>query len=47
MPVGSYNFAYALSVAASTGAIITGSAIAGNVLGGSIGNDQITRHGEH
>ena len=42
MPVGSFNFAYALSVAASTGDIIIGSTNAGNVLGGSIGNDQIT-----
>ena len=40
MPIGSLDFAYALSVAASTGAIITGSATAGNVLGGSIGNDR-------
>src|SRR4029453_7174607 len=42
MPVGSFNFAYALSVAARTGDIITGSTTAGNVLGGSIGNDEIT-----
>jgi hypothetical protein len=42
MPVGSLNFAYALSVAASTGGTIMGSTVAGNVLGGSIGNDQIT-----
>ena len=42
MPVGSFNFAYALSVAASTGDVIMGSTTAGNVLGGSIGNDEIT-----
>lgn len=41
MPVGSYNFAYSLSVGASTGDTITGSTTAGNVLGGSIGNDTI------
>lgn len=39
MPMGSYNFAYGLTVFASTGDIITGSTTAGNVLGGSIGND--------
>ena len=42
MPVGSHDFAYSLSVGASTGAIIVGSTAAGNVLGGSIGNDTIT-----
>ncbi|MDI1283032.1 MAG: right-handed parallel beta-helix repeat-containing protein [Reyranella sp.] len=42
MPVGSYDFAYSLSVAASIGATIGGSTTAGNVLGGSIGNDTIT-----
>ena len=39
MPIGSYNFAYGLTVFASTGDTITGSTTAGNVLGGSIGND--------
>lgn len=39
MPMGSYNFAYGLTVFASTGDTITGSTTAGNVLGGSIGND--------
>lgn len=42
MPVGSYDFAYSLSVGASTGAVIVGSTAAGNVLGGSIGNDTLT-----
>lgn len=42
MPVGTHEFAYALSVGASTGATIAGSTNAGNVLGGSIGNDTIT-----
>jgi Right handed beta helix region len=42
MPVGSYNFAYALTVAGSIGDSIVGSATAGNVLGGSIGNDSFT-----
>jgi len=42
MPVGAHEFAYALSVGASTGATIVGSTDAGNVLGGSIGNDTIT-----
>jgi hypothetical protein len=42
MPVGAHEFAYALSVGASTGATIVGSTNAGNVLGGSIGNDIIT-----
>ncbi|MFN4015252.1 MAG: DUF4114 domain-containing protein [Reyranella sp.] len=41
MPVGAHEFAYALSVGASTGATIVGSTNAGNVLGGSIGNDTI------
>ncbi len=39
MPVGSHDFAYALSVSASVGATISGSTSAGNMLGGSIGND--------
>ena len=42
MPVGAHEFAYALSVGASTGATVVGSTSAGNVLGGSIGNDTIT-----
>lgn len=42
MPVGSYDFVYATTVAASTGAPVTGSTTAGNVLGGSIGNEVIT-----
>ncbi len=41
MPVGSPDFAYALSVAAGVGATISGSTSAGNMLGGSIGNDTI------
>lgn len=41
MPVGAHEFAYALSVGASTGATVVGSTNAGNVLGGSIGNDTI------
>ena len=39
MPLGSTNFAYALSVNASIGDTISGSTSAGNMLGGSIGND--------
>ena len=39
MPVGSFNFAYALTVGGSVGDTIEGSGLAGNVLGGSIGND--------
>ena len=42
MPVGSYDFVYATTVTASTGAPVTGSTTAGNVLGGSIGNEIIT-----
>jgi hypothetical protein len=39
MPMGSYDFAYALTVTGGVGATVTGSATAGNVLGGSIGNE--------
>jgi hypothetical protein len=39
MPMGSFDFAYALTVNGSVGDTISGSADAGNVLGGSIGND--------
>ncbi|HEY4168278.1 MAG TPA: AIDA repeat-containing protein, partial [Reyranella sp.] len=39
MPMGSFNFAYALTVGGSVGDTIEGSGLAGNVLGGSIGND--------
>ena len=39
MPMGSFNFAYALTVGGSVGDTISGSSVAGNVLGGSIGND--------
>jgi autotransporter passenger strand-loop-strand repeat protein len=39
MPMGSYNFAYGLTVNGSVGDTIAGSTTAGNLLGGSIGND--------
>jgi autotransporter passenger strand-loop-strand repeat protein len=39
MPMGSYNFAYALTVTGGVGETVTGSNYAGNVLGGSIGNE--------
>ena len=39
MPVGALDFAYALTVPGSVGALVVGSRTQGNVLGGSIGND--------